>query len=205
MGERAAAESLTRRQQEVLDFLRAAAAAFAHPPTLDELCRAMGLASRGSMHKHISALVEAGLVEPMDHRQRGIRLAEAAHGNALFLLGRVAAGRPIEALPNPEAVEVPAGLRGRGRCYVLEVRGDSMIEAGILDGDRVVVEARECAEDGDLVIALIDGSEATLKRLAHRGGKVVLVPANGALSPMEYAPERVRIQGVVTGLLRAYR
>lgn len=198
---------LTRRQQEILDFLRRHAQSFEHPPTLDELCQALGLASRGSLHKHIRALVAAGLVEPLQGRQRGVRLtAQAlAEEDALPWLGTIAAGRPLEAVESPESVQVPSWLRTRGHCYVLKVRGDSMIEDGILDGDWVVVEQRETARNGEIVVALIDGWEATLKRIEQHPDRVVLHPANPALEPMIYEPHRVQIRGVVVGQMRRYR
>jgi repressor LexA len=194
---------LTRGQQAVYEFLLRNRETFAYPPTLDALAGAMGLASRGSLHKHVQALIAAGLVEPMDHRQRGVRLADR-DGPGLPLLGRIAAGRPLEAIPDPDRIEVPAFLTGRGECYVLQVKGDSMQEDGILDGDLVVVEARAHARDGEVVVALIDGAEATLKRIEQRPGQIVLHPANAAMRPIAYAPERVTIQGAVVGLIRRY-
>ncbi len=197
--------ALTRRQQQIYDYLRHHADGFEHAPTLDELCAALGVRSRGSLHKHIQALIAAGVVEPMDGRQRGVRLTESGHdGGTLPLLGTIAAGRPIEAVAVAERVEVPAALRSTGPCYVLRVRGDSMIDEGILDGDWVVIEQRDHARNGEIVVALIDESEATLKRLEHRAGTITLHPANAALSPMRYAPDRVRIQGVLVGQMRRY-
>lgn len=202
--------TLTRRQQEIYDFLRRHLDDFAHPPTLDELCDALGLSSRGSLHKQIQALVEAGLVEPMNNLRRGIRLAteEAAHaadpGEPLPLYGYIAAGQPIEAIRNPETIEVPPQLRTPNPCYVLEVRGDSMVEEGILDGDWVVIEHREQARNGEIVVALVDGEEATLKRLEKGAGEVVLHPANSRLSALRYSPDRVQIQGVLVGQMRRY-
>jgi repressor LexA len=199
-------EALTRRQRSILEYLRATRDARAHPPTLDELCRALGLSSRGSMHKHIQALVAAGYVEPLSGKQRGVRLRarDEAHAATLPLLGRIAAGHPIEALENPEDLEVPRKLRGRGRCYVLQVDGDSMIDEGILDGDWVVVEQRDQASNGEIVVALIDGEEATLKRIEQTPDACILHPANSDLAPLRFAPGRVRIQGVVVGQMRAY-
>jgi repressor LexA len=198
--------SLTRRQHEVLDFLRENEENFEHPPTLDELCRLLGLASRGSLHKHIQALVEAGLVEPLDGRHRGIRLTPIeAEGQTLPFMGRIAAGRPIEALPQPEYMEVPPQLRTDRPCYVLQVRGDSMIEAGILDGDYVVIESRNYAKNGEIVVALINGEEATLKRIVQKPGTVLLYPENSGMDPIEVRPEEVEIQGVLVGQMRAYR
>ncbi len=199
-------EALTRRQQAILEHLRESRERQAHPPTLDELCRELGLRSRGSLHKHVQALVKAGHVEPLSGKQRGVRLREADQDGLLSLplLGRIAAGRPIEALENPQDLEVPRQLRGKGRCYVLQVRGDSMIDEGILDGDWVVVEQRDHARDGEIVVALIDGEEATLKRIEQTPSACILHPANPNLAPLRYAPERVRIQGVVTGQMRVY-
>jgi repressor LexA len=198
--------TLTRRQQEVLDLLRQRAADGAPPPTLDALCAQLGLRSRGSLHKHIQALVAAGHVAPMQGRHRGIRLcaADAAEGT-LPLLGRIAAGRPIEAVAVPEPIEVPARLRTGRPCYVLEVAGDSMCEAGILDGDLVVIEQRDHARDGEIVVALVRGEEATLKRIRQAPGRVLLLPENPAMAPMAYAPDEVQIQGVLVGQMRAYR
>jgi repressor LexA len=202
-------EALTRRQRAILEHLRDNRDTRAHPPTLDELCRALGLRSRGSMHKHVQALVTAGYVEPLSGKQRGVRLRECGEHRmaTLPLVGRIAAGRPIEALENPEELEVPDRLHGRGRCYVLQVSGDSMVDAGILDGDWVVVEPRDQARDGEIVVALIDDEEATLKRIEQTPDACILHPANRANStfaPLRYAPGRVRIQGVVVGQMRAY-
>ena len=199
-------EALTRRQRAILAHLRESRERQAHPPTLDELCRELGLRSRGSLHKHVQALVKAGHVEPLSGKQRGVRLREPGQDDLLSLplLGHIAAGHPIEALENPQDLEVPRQLRGKGRCYVLQVRGDSMIDDGILDGDWVVIEQRDHARDGEIVVALIDGEEATLKRIEQTLSACILHPANSDLAPLSYAPERVRIQGVVVGQMRAY-
>jgi repressor LexA len=196
---------LTLRQQQVLDCLRQYAADFARAPTLDVLCRRLGLRSRGSLHKHVQALIAEGLVEPLNGRHRGIHLVtQSTDENTLPLLGKIAAGRPIEALPQPDTIEVPPRLRTSRPCYVLQVTGDSMAEAGILDGDFVVIEQRETARNGEIVAALIRGEETTLKRIIQEPGRVTLVPANRGLLPMTYAPEEVAIQGVLVGQMRAY-
>ena len=202
-------QTLTRRQQEIYDYLREHLQEFPHPPTLDELCDALGLKSRGSLHKQIQALIETGLVEPMHNLRRGIRLVEkeaetAPDTDALPLYGYIAAGSPIEAISNPESIDVPTQLRTPNPCYVLEVRGDSMIEEGILDGDWVVIEHRDQARNGEIVVALVDGEEATLKRLEQRLNEVVLHPANSNLSAMHFSPEQVQIQGVLVGQMRRY-
>jgi repressor LexA len=201
--------TLTRRQQEIYDYLREHLDDFPHPPTLDELCDALGLKSRGSLHKQIQALIETGLVEPMNNLRRGIRMVEqspelAADTDALPLYGYIAAGSPIEAISNPESIDVPAQLRTPNPCYVLEVRGDSMIEEGILDGDWVVIEHRDRARNGEIVVALVDGEEATLKRLEQRPDEVILHPANSSLSAIHFNPEQVQIQGVLVGQMRRY-
>lgn len=197
---------LTRRQQQILDFLCSNAERGAYPPTLEQVCEALGLRSRGSLHKHIRALVEAGWVEPQHGKQRGIRLSEAGkiNENSLPLLGTIAAGRPIEAVSQPQSIAIPPLLRRRTPCYVLRVRGDSMVDEGILNGDYVVIEARDHARDGEIVVALIDGHEATLKRLERRSGEIRLHAANPAMDPLCYAADRVMIQGVLVGQMRRY-
>ena len=201
--------NLTRRQQEIYDFLRTNLERFPHPPTLDELCEALGLKSRGSLHKQIQALIAAGLVEPMNNLRRGIRLAEpdaatVSDADELPLYGRIAAGQPIEAIANPETITVPPVLRTGNSCYVLEVRGDSMIEEGILDGDWVVIEQRSHARNGEIVVALVEGEDATLKRIEQNPDAVILHPANSAMQPMRYAPDQVQIQGILVGQMRRY-
>ena len=200
--------TLTRRQLEIYEFLKERLDDFPHPPTLDELCEALGLSSRGSLHKQVQALIEAGLVEPMNHLRRGIRLTPTdgpAEPDGLPLLGFIAAGRPIEAVSTPQTVQVPPALRTGRDCYVLQVRGDSMVDEGILDGDWVVIEQRDHARNGEIVVALVDGSEATLKRIEQRPGKVVLHPANATMKPLVFKPDQVQIQGVLVGQMRRYQ
>ena len=198
-------KKLTRRQQEIYDYLLEYADQFDHPPTHDELCHALGLSSRGSLHKHIQALIEAGLVEPMDRSHRGIRLTEQGEQEeGIPFLGRIATGRPIEAVTQPEFMQVPDELLGKQPCYVLQVRGDSMIEEGILDGDYVVIEQRDCARNGEIVVALVNNEEATLKRIEQHPGQVILHPANASMTAMTYSPDEVQVQGVLRGLLRSY-
>ncbi len=198
--------ALTRRQHELLDYLRRRAESGLRPASLTEICKDLGLASRGSLHKQVVALVHAGLAEPMNGKQRGVRLLDAANDSdgVVPLLGAIAAGRPIEALSRDETVQIPPWLRASGDCYALRVRGDSMRDVGILDGDVVVVEARGHARNGEMVVALVDGAEATLKRIEQRSGEVVLHAENATFGPQRYAPDRVRIQGVVVAALRRY-
>lgn len=148
--------------------------------------------------------MDAGLVEPMAGLKRGIRLVEPGAEEGIPYLGRIAAGRPIEAIAEAEPMQVPDQLLGKGPCYVLQVSGDSMIDDGIQDGDYVVIEQQAQAQNGDIVVALIRNQEATLKRIEQRPGEVILHPANPAMSAMVYRVEEVRIQGVLRGLLRSY-
>ncbi len=209
--------NLTRRQQEIFDYLAAQLPKLPHPPTLGELCQMLGLKSRGSLHKQVQALIDAGLVEPMHNLRRGIRLttrgrrlaaqqspSAESSDDELPMYGYIAAGRPIEAIANPDTIPVPPVLRTENPCYVLQVKGDSMIEEGILDGDWVVIEQRDTARNGEIVVALVDGEEATLKRLEQRPDEIILHPANSNLSPMRYHPSQVRIQGVLVGQMRRY-
>lgn len=198
--------NLTRRQTEIYNYLVDNAEHFDHPPTYDELCLALGLTSRGSLHKHIQALIQAGLVEPMDGSHRGIRLAEQSPAEpGIPFLGTVAAGRPIEAIPQPEYLQIPDELLGNNPCYVLQVSGDSMIEEGIFDGDYVVIEQCDSARNGAIVVALLNNEEVTLKRIEQHPGQVILHPANASMEPVAYSPEAVQVQGVLRGLLRSYR
>ena len=202
--------NLTRRQQEIYEFLLDNELDFQHPPTLAELCSAMKLSSRGSMHKQIRALIDAGLVEPMLQKKRGIRLrhtetpSPAENLDQLPMLGYIAAGQPIEAINTPDSIGIPSWLHSSKPCYVLGIKGDSMIEAGILDGDRVIIQQQDHAHNGDIVVALIDGSEATLKRLQQTPLEITLHPANATMEAQHYSHEQVQIQGVLIGQMRKY-
>ena len=203
------APTLTRRQQEIYEYLLENLHKFPRPPTLDELCSALGLSSRGSLHKQLQALIEAGLIEPMHNKRRGVRLTRAPQQaereeKELPLYGRIAAGQPIEAIADQQTIAVPPLLCTEKPCYVLEVKGDSMIDEGILDGDWVIIEQRDHARNGEIVVALVDGEEATLKRIEQMPGKVVLHPANSTMEPMTYLPDQVQIQGVLVGQMRRY-
>ncbi len=201
--------SLTAGQRQLHEHLRARQQQGLAPATLDQLCAELGLASRGSLHKQVSALIDAGLVEPMDGKQRGVRLRQApaavADDEGLPLLGRIAAGRPIDALPGHDRIHVPPEMRPRGEGYALSVRGDSMRDVGILDGDVVIIDSRRQARAGEIVVALIDGESATLKRLRPRDGWIDLESENPDHPTQRYAADRVQIQGVLCGLLRRYR
>ncbi|MDO8705576.1 MAG: transcriptional repressor LexA [Sulfuricaulis sp.] len=199
----------TDRSHQVYDFVRAYTARHGYAPKLREIAKHLGIVSRGVVHRYLRALEQEGLIRIEPDRARGIRLpkgrAAVARPFFLPLLGRIAAGRPIEAVPGEDEIDLSEFFVNRNR-FVLRVMGDSMIEDGILDGDMVVVEKRDTAENGDIVVALIDDVEATLKRLhQNRDGTVTLRPANATLPPMRYSAARVRIQGVVVGQFRSYR
>jgi repressor LexA len=203
---------LTRRQREIFNFLRDNSDGFAYPPSLDQLCAALGVASRGSLYKHIMALVEAGLVEPfMGKKKGGVRLtAQAQSDDSTFeqglpFIGVIAAGKPIEAVATIRYMTVPDALKTDKPCYVLQVKGDSMIEAGIFDGDWVVIEQRDYASNGEIVVALIENAEATLKYIEQTAEQVLLLPANANMTALSYQPEQVAIQGVLVGQMRSYR
>jgi len=203
---------LTRRQREIFNFLRDNYESFASPPSLDELCAMLGMASRGSLYKHIMALTEAGLVEPfIGNKKGGVRLTVQAQSYAstseqgLPLVESIAAGKPIEAVETVSYMTVPDALKTDKPCYVLQIKGDSMIEAGIFDGDWVVIEQRDYASNGEIVVALIENSEATLKYIEQTAEQVLLLPANSNMSAMSYRPEQIEIQGVLVGQMRSYR
>ena len=196
---------LTDRQSQVYDFIRAYVRRHGTAPKLREIASHLGIASRGSVHRYLQAIADAGLITIEPARARGIRLRAAASGRTLPLLGRIAAGQPIEAIPGHDTIDLSEFFMGPDR-FVLRVQGDSMIEAGILPDDMVIVQSRDTARDGEIVVALIDGMEATLKRLRrNRDGSITLQPANAALAPLRYSAARVRIQGVVVGQFRSYR
>jgi len=199
--------ALTRRQREIYDYIRRFVSERGYSPSLEEIGENFGLSSVATVHKHVQHLVEKGFLRKAWNRSRSVEpVAEEGTGAvSLPLLGVVAAGAPIESVEVPESIEVPRELVPRqGESYVLQVRGDSMIEEQIRDGDYVVVESRDQARSGETVVALVRGEETTLKKLQRRGRKVVLQPANAAMQPIELPAGQVQIQGVVRGLLRRY-
>jgi repressor LexA len=199
---------LTRRQKEMLDFLNGYIQQNGYAPTIEETADHFGLRSLATVHKHLTNLQKKGLVKRDWNRSRALELVPTTvkvHAVELPLLGRVAAGSPIEAITASETIFVPEDMVGREETYVLQVKGDSMIEEQIRDGDYVIVENRRFARDGEMVIALLDGETVTLKKLFREGGgRVRLQPANAALQPIYVDQDRLRVQGVVIGVLRKY-
>ncbi len=202
--------ALTRRQREIFDYISAFVEEEGYSPSLEEIAAQFGLSSVATVHRHVQHLVEKGMLRKAWNRSRSLepvpQEAESDPGiTTLPLVGTVAAGYPIEAIEDNETVSVPAEMAGRpGESFVLRVRGDSMIEDQICNGDLVVIEKRDQARNGQTVVALVDGSDATLKRFYRDGGKVKLVPANHTMEPIEVPADRVQIRGIVRGLMRSF-
>lgn len=196
--------NLTKRQKEIVDFLREYRAEHGISPTQREIREKFHLSSFGTIQKHLKRLEEKGALSRQWNRSRGISPAEEERrGREVALFGYVAAGRPIEPFPDEEMIEVPSSLLGKGEHFVLRVRGDSMIEDGIRDGDYVVVARRSTAQNGQTVVALVRG-EATLKKYYAEGARVRLQPANASMKPLTVDAQDLTLQGVVTGLIRDY-
>jgi repressor LexA len=196
---------LTRLEEKVLQVITRYIAQNGHGPTLNEIGAAAGIRSRGTVHRYVDSLVNKGHLYRNGRGWRGIRLAgEYQRGLTILpLIGRVAAGKPIEAVPDHREVNFSELLLGPDR-FALEVSGDSMVDAGILDGDIVVLRRADDANNGDIVCAVIDNEEATLKRLRKHGDRVELIPANRSLATMVYPAKRVRIQGIAVGQVRMF-
>jgi len=197
---------LTPSQHKTLNFIRQFIANHGHAPSLTEIAEGIGIQSKGVAHRYVKALAEEGLLFLHPGRKRGIELIDPVSDKRLTipLLGKIAAGQPIEAIPGQDMLDLST-LYGPNR-YALRVSGDSMIDAGILDGDTVIIEQRDIANDGEIVVALIDGEDVTLKRLKYRqDDNLALVAENANMPPMIYAAERIKIQGIVVGQLRWYR
>jgi len=198
---------LTKRQREILDYLNDFIQQHGYAPSLEEIGRRFGLSSLATVHKHLTNLQEKGFIKRAWNRSRSVELVPSRLGGRaveLPLLGYVAAGRPIEAVVNTETIAVPEDLVGKRDTYVLRVKGDSMIDEQIRDGDYVIVEERHTAENGETVIALVNGSDATLKKLYREQGHIRLQPANPAMQPIILQPDQVQVQGVVIGVMRRY-
>jgi repressor LexA len=214
---------LTAKQRELLLFIDSRLKQGGISPSFDEMREALALKSKSGVHRLISALEERGFIRRLPNRARALevvklpetpsatvvplRPAAPAPANDtidLPLHGRIAAGTPIEALQGTESFSVPAALLGPGEHYALEVSGDSMVDEGILDGDFALIRKVDTARDGEIVVALIDNEEATLKTFRREGSMVRLDPANRHYEPQRYEPRRVQIQGRLAGLIRRY-
>jgi repressor LexA len=203
---------LTRRQKQILDFIAEHIHDHRYAPSIEEICSRFGLRSTATVHKHLSNLEDKGLIRRTSNRSRSIELclertsfSGPSGVVSVPLLGRIAAGQPIEAVEYPEEIALPEGMVRGKETYVLRVVGDSMIDEQIRDGDYVIVERSDMARDGQIVVALIGGDEATLKRFYREpDGSVRLQPANVNLSPIILRRGDFRIRGVVIGVLRKY-
>ena len=225
---------LTAKQHELLLYIQRKLEETGISPSFEEMKDALDLKSKSGVHRLISALEERGFLRRLPNRARALEVlrqpenvtasprAASASDTVVTLTpprarpepandviqlplhGRIAAGMPIEALESDRTLPVPAALLGPGDHYALEVSGDSMIEAGILDGDYALVKRTETARDGEIVVALVRNEEATLKYLRREGGMIRLDPANGAYDPQIYRPDEVQVQGKLAGLLRRY-
>ena len=196
----------TERQLKILNFLRGFIQERGVSPTLEEIATNFGI-SRVTAHEHIRALEKKGALHKVPNHARSIELADdprnkPASAPTLPILGTIAAGAPIEAIEDRQELNLSSWLPSEKECYILQVSGDSMIEDGIFDGDLVVVERRDTARDGEVVVALVGGKDATLKRFYKDGEVIRLQPANSSMDPL-YVRD-VAIQGVVVGLLRKY-
>jgi repressor LexA len=219
---------LTRKQHELICFINDRLIETGVSPSFEEMKEALDLKSKSGVHRLISALEERKFIRRLPNRARALevlrmpervdaaRKATAKPGNVrtlpepandvieIPLHGRIAAGVPIEAFEGHSMLAVPAALLGGGEHYALEVSGDSMVDAGILDGDYALIRRADTARDGEIVVALIEESEATLKYFRREGAMIRLDPANRAYDPQRYAPDQVRVQGKLAGLLRRY-
>lgn len=220
---------LTQQQKKMLSVLIDHFEDHDVPPSFEELCAALDLKSKSGIHRLLSGLEERGYIRRLPNRARAIEVVKYPDGTALRnpsddkpqtnpapqeenmpdqsipFLGKIAAGTPIDAISDPTRfVAMPHHLMGRGDYYALEIEGDSMIEAGILDGDTVIIERQNTAQTGEIVVALVDGEEATLKRLRKRGESIALEPANKDYETRIFGPDRVQVQGRLAGLVRSY-
>ncbi len=202
---------LTRRQREIYEFIREFIQAKGYAPSIAEIGQNFRLTSPATVHKHLQNLAQKGLIKRSWNRSRAIEMVpgadtvgtEAGRAGELPLRGYIAAGLPLEAVEANETIPLPWSA-GAGNLYVLRVKGDSMIEDHIQDGDYVIVEQRESAQNGETVVALLEGENATLKRFYREGGQIRLQPANAQMAPIFVPEEGLRIQGVVVGVLRKY-
>jgi SOS regulatory protein LexA len=199
---------VTAKQRRVYDFIRRYMESNQEPPTMAEIGRQFQMRSSASVHGILSALEREGLIKRIPNVSRGIEVIHPADDHdesEIPLLGIVAAGQPIEAVLSHDTVPVPKNMQGQGRTFALRVRGDSMIEENIQDGDIIIVVSQKTAENGQVVVALIDGNYATVKKFYREPDFIRLEPANPQFKPIFVkTPERIQIQGVVRGLIRKY-
>ena len=200
---------VTAKQRRIFEFIRRYIESNHEPPTIAEIGRQFQMRSTASVHAVLTALEREGLIKRIPNVSRGIEIVQPDNGddddNEIALLGTVAAGQPIEAILTHDTICVPKDLHGNGRTFALRVRGDSMIEENIQDGDIIIVASQKTADNGQMVVALIDGNYATVKKFYREPDFIRLEPANPQYKPIFIkTPERIDIQGVVKGLIRKY-
>ena len=216
---------LTKKQHELLSYIHEHLSLNGVSPSFEEMKEALELKSKSGVHRLISALEERGFIRRLPNRARALEVMRMPDVNAgiaskpvppvsvphaandvieLPLHGRIAAGMPIEALEAQSILSFPAALLGPGEHYALEVAGDSMVDEGILDGDYALIRRTDTARDGEIVVALINNEEATLKPFRREGSMIRLDPANRRYDPQRYRPDQVQVQGRLAGLLRRY-
>ena len=201
---------VTAKQRRIFEFIRRYIDSNQEPPTIAEIGRQFEMRSSASVHAVLTALEREGLIKRTPNVSRGIQIVQQTESrgeedNEVPLLGTVAAGQPIEAILTHDTISVPKDLQGRGRTFALRVRGESMIDENIQDGDIIIVASQRTAENGQVVVALIDGNYATVKKFYRGPDFIRLEPANPQFKPIFIrTPERIQIQGVVRGLIRKY-
>jgi len=204
---------LTSRQRQILEYIVEYEKEHGYPPTIREICEAFGISSPRGVSKHLEALEKKGYIERSKGRSRGIRILKSAQQDVVLeefytipVVGVIAAGDAIEAIENvSEYIPIPERSLNRGHeYYALKVKGNSMVEAHILDGDYAIIRKQAWANEGDIVVVLIEGQSATLKRFHHKGDTVVLEPANSMMNPIELPVDKVIIQGKLVGIMRWY-
>jgi repressor LexA len=200
--------ALTKKQRQILDFVESFVESNGYSPSYEEIAEQFGYSSLATVHEHLSNLQQKGFLRKDYNKSRSLEVVRAEVGALaveLPLYGAVAAGLPIEAMQDQETISVPHDMVRRGNNYVLRVKGSSMIEEQIRDGDYIVVNSRDTAENGEMVVALVDGESATVKKFyRERDGRIRLQPANETMLPLYYPAHRVQVQGIVVGVIRKY-
>jgi repressor LexA len=200
--------ALTKKQRQILDYVESFVESYGYSPSYEEIARYFGYNSLATVHEHLTNLEQKGFLRKNYNKSRSLEVVRAEVGSLaveLPLMGTVAAGLPLEVFPEQESVSVPHDMVKRGNNYVLRVKGSSMVDEQIRDGDYIIVNSRETAENGEMVVALVNGESATVKKFyRERDGRIRLQPANETMQPMYFAADEVQIQGIVVGVIRKY-
>ena len=199
--------ALTKRQREILDYVQSFIESYGYSPSFEEIARYFGYSSLATVHEHLTNLEQKGYLKKNYNKSRSLELVqhEGALAVELPLLGTVAAGLPIEAIEQRETISVPYDLLRGGNNYVLRVKGNSMVDEQIRDGDYIIVNSRQTAENGEMVVALVHGESATVKKyFRERDGRIRLQPANPEMQPMFFREDDVQLQGIVVAVIRKY-